>query len=82
MHTFTADELGLGCGIVMEISYQIIGICEPAMSSSLFSVICSWFFIVSQLIYVATINPPNLYAKWMIYIPPKVKLYKSFGISL
>ena len=75
MHTFTADELGLGCGIVMEISDHIIGICEPAMSSSLFSVICSWFFKVSQLIYnVASTNPPNLNAKWMIYILPKVKL--------
>ena len=31
MHTFTADELGLGCGIVMEISDHIIGICEHAM---------------------------------------------------
>ena len=74
MHTFTTDDLGLGGGIVMKISCHIIGICVPAMSSSLFSVICSWFFKVSQLIYVATINPLNLYVKWMIYIPPKVKL--------
>ena len=31
MNIFTAGELGLGCGIVMEISYHIIGICEPAV---------------------------------------------------
>ena len=49
MHTFTADDLGLGGGIVMEISCHIIGICVPAMSSSLFSVISSWFFQISTV---------------------------------
>ena len=74
MHTFTADELGLAGGIVMEISCHISGICVPAMSSSLFSVISSWYFKLPQLMFVAKINLPNLCAKWLIYVPPKVKL--------
>ena len=73
MHTFTADELGLAGGIVMEISCHISGICVSAMSSSFFSVISSWYFKLPHLMFVAKINFPNLYAKWLIYIPPKLE---------
>ena len=47
MHTFTADELGLGCGIVMEISDHIIGICEHAICIIL--VQCNLFMIFQSI---------------------------------
>ena len=61
-------------GIVMEIDCHITGICDSPMSSSLFSVICSWFSKVLLFMFVTTINSPNLYATWLIYVPRKVKL--------
>ena len=53
MHTFTADELGSAVGIVMEISCHISGICVPALSSSFFSVISSWYSKLPQSMFVA-----------------------------
>ena len=44
------------------------------MSSSLFNVICSWFSKVLLFLFVTKINSPNLNAKWLIYVPPKVNL--------
>ena len=64
----------LANGIVMEIHCHITGICEAAMSSSLFSVICSWFSKVLLFLFVTKINSPNLNATWLIYAPPKVIL--------
>ena len=65
----------VACGIVMEIHCRIhvTGSCEAAMSS-LFSVICSWFSKVLLFLFITTINSSNLYATWLIYVPPKVKL--------
>ena len=48
----------------MKIHCHITGICEPPMSSSLFSVIFSWFSKVLLFRFVTTINSPNLYATW------------------
>ena len=64
----------LASGIVMEIHCHITGICEAAMSSSLFSVICSWFSKVLLFLFITKINSPNLNAPWLIYVPPKVNL--------
>ena len=64
----------LASGIVMEIHCHITDICEPPMSSSLFSIICLWFSKVLLFLFITTINSPNLYAMWLIYVPPKVKL--------
>ena len=60
MHTFTADEFGLiAGGILMEISCHIVEfvylLCHhPVQCNS---------FMIFQIVTVATINPPNLYAK-------------------
>ena len=48
----------------MKIHCHITGICEPPMSSSLFSVIFSWFSKVLLFRFVTTINSPKLYATW------------------
>ena len=72
----------LASGIVMEIHCHITGICEAPMSSSLFSVICSWFSKVLLFLFVTKINSPNLNATWLIYVPPKVNLWKSSGVPL
>ena len=52
----------------MEIHCHITGICEAPMSSSLFSVICSWFSKVLLFLFVTKINSPNLNATWLIYL--------------
>ena len=79
MHKFYTDELALiPSGILMEIHCHITEICEPPMSSSLFSVIFSWVSKVLLFLFLTTINSPNLYAMWLIYVPPKVKInYKN-----
>ena len=65
---FTQLNLFKASGIVMEIHCHITGICEPPMSSSLFSVILSWFSKVLLFLFVTTINSPNLYAMWLISV--------------
>ena len=75
MHKFYTETC-LASGIVMEIHCHITGVCEPPMSSSLFSVIYSWFS--QSIVPVHYHNKfPKLYAMWLIYVPPKVKLYKN-----
>ena len=42
-------------------------------SSFLSSVIFSWFSKVLLFLFITTINVPNLYATWLIYVPPNYK---------
>ena len=51
--------------LTLSLHCHITEICEPPMSSSLFSVIFLWVLL---FLFITTINSPNLYAMWLIYI--------------
>ena len=59
------------------IAYTVTEICEPPMSSSLFSVIYSWVSKGLLFLFVTTINSPNLYAMWLIYMYHLRSNYKN-----
>ena len=52
----------------MEIHCHITGICNALMSPSLFSAMILWFFKELLLLFLTTMNFPNLYVTWLIYV--------------
>ena len=72
MHKFYTDENVLGSGIVMEIHCHITEICEPSMSSPLFSVI---FFMSFQSIVI----PVRYHNKFPKFVCNVIDLCTTLG---